>query len=59
MLYREGDEVEIEFLMYPGPVPFKTVGKVIKCLSPTYYTMEYVNYYGKLQRQNMTRSQLH
>lgn len=56
--YREGDSVDIELLIYPGPKPFKTVGEVVECLSPTYYRVAYVDHRGLLQTKRFRRSQL-
>jgi hypothetical protein len=57
-LYKEGDTVELEFQLYPGPVEFKTNGKVIKCLSPTYYVIEYVDHKGERRTTRLIRSHL-
>lgn len=57
-LYKEGDTVELEFQLYPGPVEFKTVGKVIKCLSPTYYEIEFTDQRGRVKTRRFIRSQL-
>jgi hypothetical protein len=57
-LYKEGDTVTLEFQLYPGPVPFKTEGKVIKCLSPTYYEIEFKDQRGKRKTQRFIRSML-
>lgn len=57
-LYFEGDSVDIELLLYPGPREFKTVGEVVECLSPTYYRVAYVDHRGLLQTKRFMRSQL-
>lgn len=58
VLYLEGDAVDIELLLYPGPREFKTVGEVVECLSPTYYRVAYVDHRGLLQTKRFMRSQL-
>lgn len=57
-LFREGDTVDIELLIYPGPREFKTVGEVVECLSPTYYRVAYVDHRGLLQTKRFLRGQL-
>lgn len=57
-LYKVGDTVPLEFQLYPGPVPFKTEGKVIKCLSPTYYEVEFKDQRGQMKTRRFIRSQL-
>jgi hypothetical protein len=57
-LYVEGDAVDIELLLYPGPREFKTVGEVVECLSPTYYVVAFVNHKGMLEHKRFMRSQL-
>jgi len=57
-LYKEGDTVPLEFQIYPGPVEFKTTGKVVRCLSPTYYEIEYVDHRGRKRKTRLTRSHL-
>ena len=57
-LYKEGDAVPLEFQMYPGPVPFKTTGKVVKCLSPTFYEIEFKDQRGQVKTRRFIRSQL-
>lgn len=57
-LYVEGDEVTVEHLIYPGPRPFSAQGRVVKCLSPTYYEIEYVDHKGKTCIKRFRRSQL-
>lgn len=57
-LYKEGDTVELEFQLYPGPVEFKTAGKVMRCLSPTYYEIEFKDQRGQVKTRRFTRSQL-
>lgn len=56
--YREGDTVDIELFIYPGPKQFKTIGEVVECLSPTYYRIAYVDYRGMIQTKRFMRSQL-
>lgn len=57
-LYREGDSVDIELLIYPGPREFKTVGEVVECLSPTYCRVAFVDHQGLVQTKRFMRSQL-
>lgn len=57
-LYQEGDAVDVELLIYPGPREFKTIGEVVECLSPTYYRVAYVDHKGLLQTKRFLRSQL-
>lgn len=57
-LYKTGDSVPLEFQLYPGPKLFRTVGKVIACMSPTYYRIEYLDERGKTRTRNFIRSQL-
>jgi hypothetical protein len=58
VLYLEGDDVDVELLLYPGPREFKTVGEVVECLSPTYYVVAYVDHKGILCHKRFMRSQL-
>ena len=57
-LYIEGDTVHVELLIYPGPKEFCTLGRVVKCLSPTYYEIEFKNHNGLLVTKRFRRSQL-
>lgn len=57
-LYKEGDTVELQFQLYPGPVPFNTTGKVLRCLSPTYYEIEYKDERGRKKTSRFIRSHL-
>ena len=58
VLYEEGDTVPMEFDIYPGPVPFKTHGIVKKCLSPTYYEIEFMDERGRIRTRSFIRSHL-
>lgn len=57
-LYHEGDIVTVHHLIYPGARPFTAQGRVIKCVSPTYYEVEYIDHRGKLCVKRFMRSQL-
>lgn len=57
-LYQEGDTVTVQHLIYPGPREFEAQGRVVKCLSPTYYEIEYVDHKGKNCTKRFKRSQL-
>jgi len=57
-LYHEGDTVPVEYQLYPGPRDFKTTGKVVRCLSPTYYEIEYMDHRQRQVTKRYRRSQL-
>lgn len=56
--YYEGDTVTVHHLIYPGPRPFTAEGRIVKCLSPTYYEVKYIDHRGKPCTKRFRRSQL-
>ena len=57
VLYEEGDEIDFHFQTYPGPNDHIVKAKIIKCLSPTFYEIEY-KFWGKTSRIQLIRSHL-
>lgn len=57
-LYKEGDPVVVQYQIFPGPHWFTAIGKVVRCVSSTYYEVEYVDHREKRRVKRFMRSQL-